>query len=72
MSRAKTTSIKFTSRASLKLGDSFYTFEACIEKSIPEDVTEEEYSAIKDELWGELNNEVDNQAVEIANLIKRK
>ena len=33
---AKTTSIRFTSRASVKIGDSFYTVEACEERAIPD------------------------------------
>ena len=44
-----TTSIKFTSRASVKIGDSYYTFEACIEKQCPESYTENEYEDAKNE-----------------------
>lgn len=66
----KTTSIKFTSRASVKIGDSYYTFEACIEKQCPEDYTENEYDEAKKSLWNEANGEVDTQIEETYNFLK--
>lgn len=66
----KTTSIKVTSRASVKIGDSYYTFEACIEKQCPEEYTDEEYKDAKKALWSEANAEVDNQIEETYNFLK--
>lgn len=67
----KTTSIKFSSRSSIKLGDSYYTFESTIEKSCPENCTKEEYDDAKDELWKEVNGEVDMQLNEIIEAYKK-
>ena len=61
--------IKFTSRASVKIKESFYTFEACIEKTVPEDCDYEEF---KKQLWDEANAEVDNQIAETYNFIMQK
>ena len=36
ISKAKTTAIRFTSRASIKYRDNFYTLECCEERSIPD------------------------------------
>ena len=66
----KTTSIKFTSRASVKIGDSYYTFEATIEKQCPEEYTEDEYNEEKKKLWSEANSEVDTQIEETYNFLK--
>ena len=68
----KTTSMRFTSRASVKIGDSYYTFESTIEKQCPEQYSDEEYTDAKQALWDEVNAEVDNQVAEIVNLIKNK
>lgn len=64
--------IKFTSRASVKLGDSYFTFEACIEKTVPENLTNEEYSQFKQAVWDEANMEVDNQIAETTEFLKKK
>lgn len=64
--KAVTTSIRFTSRASVKIGDSFYTIEACEERTIPDlegvNIEEERFA-----LWNTVNNEVD---VQIQDIIK--
>lgn len=58
----KVTSIRATSRASVKVADSFYTVEYCEERSIdPEDNIEEE----RKKLWDTCNYEVDNQIEDI-------
>lgn len=62
-------SVKFTSRASVKIGDSYYTFEACLEKSVPED---KDYEEFKRNLWDEANAEVDNQIAETLEFLKKK
>lgn len=56
------TSIRATSRASVKVGDSFYTVEYCEERSIdPDDIVEEE----RTKLWDTCNGEVDSQIEDI-------
>lgn len=67
-----TTSIQFTSRASVKIGDSFYTFEATIAKSVPENATYEDIVENKAELWNECNEEVDKQIEETVEFLKKK
>ena len=66
MSKAITTMIKFTSRASVKVGDSYYTVEACEERMIPDlplvDIEEE-----RKDLWDTVNRECDNQIEDIIN-----
>ncbi len=65
-----TTSIRFTSRASVKIGDSFYTLEACEERMIPDiegvDIAEERRI-----LWDVVNNEVDEQIRDIVSALKK-
>lgn len=58
----KVTTIRATSRASVKVNDSFYTVEWCEEHSL--DGTEELNTARK-ELWDICNKEVDNQIEDI-------
>lgn len=65
----KVTSIRATSRASVKVADSFYTVEYCEERSIdPDDNVEEERS----KLWDTCNNEVDAQIEDILKSFSRK
>lgn len=68
-SKAITTSIKFTSRASIKIKDSFYTIEACEERAIPdvEGVNLEEERKL---LWDTVNAECDQQLEDIIKLTK--
>lgn len=59
---AKTTTIKASSRASVKVGDNFYTVEWTEERTIqPKDDIEEERQL----LWDDVNREVDEQIEEI-------
>ena len=59
---AKTTTIKASSRASVKVGDNFYTIEWTEERTIqPKDDIEEERTL----LWDDVNREVDNQIEDI-------
>ena len=59
---AKTTTIKASSRASIKVGDNFYTIEWTEERTIqPKDDIEEERTL----LWDDVNREVDNQIEDI-------
>ena len=62
-SKAVTTTIKATSRASVKIKDSYYTIEYSEERLIPdEEVNLEEERKL---LWDTVNNEVDGQVEEI-------
>lgn len=65
----RTTSIRATSRASIKVNDSFYTVEYCEERSIdPEDNVEEE----REKLWDTCNTEVDNQIEDILKTFSKR
>lgn len=65
----KTVTIKATSRASVKVADSFYTVEYCEERSIdPDDNVEEE----RKKLWDTCNDEVDGQIEDILKSFSRK
>jgi len=66
-----TTSIKISSRASVKVGDSFYTLEYTEERSINPDATEEEILKERKNLWDTCNNEVDMQIEDIMKLYKK-
>lgn len=72
MINTKTTAIKASSRLSAKIGESYYTFESTIEKSVSGDYTEEEYNEAKRNLWDEANAEVDNQLAETLEFLKKK
>ena len=63
-SKAITTQIKATSRASVKVRDNFYTVEYQEERTIPdiEGVNLEEEKKL---LWNDVNTEVDSQIVDI-------
>lgn len=68
-SKAVTTAIRITSRASVKIGDNFYTVEFCEERSIPEDANVEEERKL---LWETANNECDFQIQEIIEAYGKK
>lgn len=71
MAIAKTTSIKFTSRASVKVGDSYYTVECCEERAIPDiDLTESELADERAALWECVNSECDKQIEDIIKTFK--
>lgn len=67
-SQAKTTSIRITSRASIKAGDNYYTVEYCEERSIPETADVEKERAI---LWDVANSECDKQVEDIFKVYKK-
>lgn len=75
MSKFNTTSIRLTSRASIKINDSFFTFEACEEKQcapeIADTITEEELAQERAKLWDLVNAEVDKQIAEIKSYVKK-
>lgn len=65
---SQTTTIKASSRASVKVGDSFYTVEWTEERTVdPTDDLEEERA----NLWDTANTEVDNQIRDILNAFKK-
>lgn len=63
-SKAITTSIRFTSRASIKMGDNFYTVEATEERMIP-DIPNIDLNTEKQLLWDSVNEQVDGQIDDI-------
>ena len=64
---AKTTIIKATSRASIKVGDSIYTIEYGEERSVEDNDNLESERA---DLWETCNGEVDRQIEEIMQMFK--
>lgn len=64
-SKLKTVSIRFTSRASIKIKDNFFTVEACEERIVPEGVTDIDWQKEKLLLWNAVNDECDDQIQEI-------
>ena len=64
VSQAKTTTIKATSRASVKIRDNFFTVEYSEERVIP-DIDDVNIEAERAILWDIVNTECDNQVQEI-------
>lgn len=71
MSKAITTSIRATSRASVKIGDSFYTLEFCEERSVPDTLDETKLAEERAALWDVCNAEVDNQIDDVIKALKK-
>lgn len=67
--KAVITSIKATSRASVKIGDSYYTLEYCEERVIP-DVEDVDIATERQALWDTVNAEVDNQIAETISAVQ--
>ena len=69
-SKAVTTTIKATSRVSLKIRDNFFTVEYSEERSVPNidgvDLTQE-----REVLFNDVNTIVDNQMIEIQDTFKK-
>ena len=76
MSKFNTTSIRLTSRAYVRIGESYFTFEACEEKQcdleIASTLTEEELKEEREKLWDLVNSEVDNQIADIKSYVSKK
>lgn len=70
MSKAIITTIKASSRASVKVGDNFYTIEYCEERSIP-DTENVDIEQERTDLWDTCNTEVDNQIEDILKTFKK-
>lgn len=62
--KAKTTTIKVSSRASVKIRDNFFTVEYCEERTIP-DIEGVNIDAERDFLWNDCNKQVDDQIEQI-------
>lgn len=70
ISKAKTVSIKFTSRASVCIDKNYYTVEACEERAIP-DIPEINMEEERQALWDTVNGECDNQIQEIIKTFRK-
>lgn len=65
--------ITLTSRASVKIGDSYFTFEATEEHTVPDTVEDaDDFSEFKDAIWEDVNDAVDQQIIETQKFIKSK
>lgn len=69
ISKAIIGTIKATSRASVKIGDSYYTMEYCEERIIP-DTDDVDIEVERGMLWDTVNTEVDNQIHDIVEAVK--
>mgnify|MGYP007122065341 CR=1 FL=1 len=67
--KAITTTIRATSRASVKIRDNFYTLEYCEERVIP-DIEGVDLEMEKRLLWDDVNREVDQQIEDTYNALK--
>lgn len=70
VSKAKTKTITATSRASVKVGDSFYTLEFTEERTIPQ-TSSVNITLEKDILWDEVNSQVDKQIEDVLRTFKK-
>lgn len=68
-SKAIISTIKATSRASVKIGDSYYTLEYCEERVIP-DVDDVDIATERQILWDTVNAEVDKQIADTIQAVK--
>ena len=78
MISVETTSIRITSRASVKVKDNFYTVEYCEERAIHVDPKSEKGNLEREideercKLWAKCNEEVDGQIAEIISMCNSK
>lgn len=70
VSKAIINKISATSRASVKIKDSYYTLEYSEERIIP-DIEGVNIEKERLELWNTVNNEVDNQIQETIDAVRR-
>ena len=68
--KAQITRIVATSRASIKIGDSFYTVEYQEERTVPTDI-EVDIVEERESLWETVNAECDNQIADIIKTFKK-
>lgn len=67
--KAKTTTIKAISRASVKLGEKYYTVEYGEERTLP-DTNDVNLDIEREALWDDVNKECDGQIEEILKTFK--
>ena len=67
----KPTLIRATSRASVKIHDSFYTVEYSEERALPQDV-DFDINEERIDLWFDVNDEVDKQLEDIVASLQRR
>ena len=67
MDGVKVRTIRATSRASIKVRDSFYTLEYCEERELDDRIAGDEklIESARAELWDTVNAEVDNQIEDV-------
>ena len=73
-SQAVPTLIRATSRVSVKINESFYTFEFQEERAFPIDLVEEgqiNFEKEKEMLWDEVHSQVDKQVSDIVSMLKQ-
>ena len=73
-SQAVPTLIRATSRVSVKLNESFYTFEFQEERAFPIDLVEEgqiNFEREKEMLWDEAHSQVDKQVSDVVSMLKQ-
>lgn len=73
-SKAVTTSIQAHSRISVKLNDTFYTFEFVEHREFPVDLIDESKIDLNKErelLWDEVHNQVDKQVQDVVDMLKQ-
>ena len=72
-SRAVTTSIQAHSRISVKLNDTFYTFEFVETREFPVDLIDEgriDLNKERELLWDEVHAQVDKQVQDVVEMLK--
>lgn len=72
-SQAVTTSIQAHSRISVKLNDTFYTFEFVEQREFPVDLMDESKIDLNKErklLWHEVHAQVDKQVQDVVEMLK--
>ena len=69
-SKAKVTTIKATSRVSLKIKDNFFTIEYSEERTVP-DTNDVDLEKEREILFQDVNTIVDNQMIEIQDTFKK-
>lgn len=73
-SQAVTTSIQAHSRISVKLQETFYTFEFMEERQFPIDLMDEgtiDFAKEKELLWDEVHAQVDKQVQVVVEMLKQ-
>ena len=73
-SQAVTTSIQAHSRISVKLHETFYTFEFMEERQFPIDLMDEgtiDFAKEKELLWDEVHAQVDKQVQVVVEMLKQ-